>query len=1373
MKKLLRSALVVFATLISSNAATYYIDYVGGYDGNAGTSKSMPWRRAPGMAGFGGKYSHVAGDQFIFKGGVTWPTSCYQWKITAGGSSDENRDYYGSDPTWFSGDSFTRPLFDFERRIINGWVSGAGVLMQLANYITWDNLEFANHAAPEQGVNNVSTWGCMTLCADTSNYITLTNSIVRDWWQPNVNGVMVSGGSGGGGFQKVNSGAGHVVTHCEFHQENAGVYSGTAMWNIPTVEYTHIHDTPQAIMSAQVVHHNHIHHLMTPGDPAAHSNVMLNYGSQSVHHNWIHDTASTAMVIYLSLGAYGPASGYVYNNIVYNVKLQPVALDTGLQNAEAHAYVFNNLLFGAYGVGNCIRVGNRNNGSFHHLEARNNHFITAGNPFAVNSLPYDATIVEFVHGNNLTNTPTEAAALGYTEGNLFQPLDAGKPTVDAGVGLVDFFPDDYLDQLRINPWDIGPYEYRAASPGVGAIVLSSESELAPENGGTVTLRACRTGGSSGAIGCGYETINGTATAGVNYTAVSGNLTWADGDTADKTIAVTILDTAMIGNKDFAVSLSNATVSGGLGSPASALVTLVGSGTVADTEPTDPGPIDTATTNIVIFVGDGMGFEHVQAGRLYRRGDDSTPLSLETLLYHGQAVTTLSDGTITDSATAATALATGYQHPANGIISMDGDQSIKTTILELAKAKGLRTGIITTDSISGATPGAFGAHEPDRSYAADIRNDYLMADTTYPHPASRPNVLFGGGFDDPLLIPGPNQTYVAVAEALGYEFVSTASGLSQIPQTDYALGLFGSSWTTMDPVVANNSAQPRLPEMVKKALGLLGNNNGAGFFLMVEGALIDTLSHSNDRNFAAEVAELDLAVEEAFSWARQTGKPLLVMVTADHETGGLIVPEGQGITPGTIPEMTFSTGAHTAANVPVYGNWPAGLDGQTIDNTETFYIMEDYLEGGKPPQITDLSVSAMTATGAVLQWKTLEPSDSKAVISGIAEPLVDNVRTVAHTLFCTGLQPGLTYTLTATSTDLAGYTGTAAAEFTTPSAWDVHVSAEPVVALGATAGTFTALAAPNDGLIQTITESTYGAGSGLQVEYTLNTLVHPSQITALGIYGAVSWTQRDGSSDDLVTEVRVKTPDGGFGWQPIFLSSETPFQAMPAGNYVDDAGNIIIRFTDAAAFKRERKDVLSVDCLIGRVECSDGLEPDPTRPANLSATATSSHSITLNWTDSSNEIGYEIWRCTQGADWVLTSSIAGNSTSHIDTGLAPSTSYTYMVRALSDRSYADSAQASTTTEPEVMQLWVPDKLTVRTAKGVINLTWTDTNTGETGYEVLRSTGSGDFQVLIILPADSAKHADATVASGVTYTYQVRAMLGTTQGPLSSAATAKAR
>jgi len=592
----------------------------------------------------------------------------------------------------------------------------------------------------------------------------------------------------------------------------------------------------------------------------------------------------------------------------------------------------------------------------------------------------------------------------------------------------------------------------------------------------------------------------------------------------------------------------------------------------------------AGPNIVLFIGDGMGFEHVQAGRLYKSGSDATPLTFETLLYHGQAMTKLPDGTVTDSATAGTALATGYQHPVNGVISMGTDNSIKTTILELAKAKGLRTGIITTDSISGATPGAFGAHEPSRANEADIRYDYLLDDATFPHRASLPNVLFGGGFDDPYLVPGPNATYVAIANSLGYTFVKTASDLSVMPPAEHALGLFGSGWAPMASFVTGNTAQPRLPQMVAKALALLQNNNGAGFFLMVEGALIDKLSHSNDRNFTPEVAQLDLAVQEALTWATANAQDLLVIVTADHETGGVNVPDGQAVAPGTIPAMTFSSTGHTGAAVPVYANWPEALQGQTIDNTEVFCIMEDYLDGGKAPQITGLLVSGINETGATVQWSTAELSDSRVELSGSAGAFAVAERDVSHALLCTGLKPGTTYTLTASSTDLAGYVGTATAQFTTlaPPPSDALVNANPVVTIGTLAGGFDAVGAPNDGVAQTIMEAAEGTGSGLQVEYTLHTPAEPGEITALELYGAVSWTLKDGTRDDLVAEVRVTAPGGGFTWERITLSAETPFQAVPASSYVDASGNVAIRFTDGASFRHERKDTLAVNYLVGKV-----------------------------------------------------------------------------------------------------------------------------------------------------------------------------------------------
>lgn len=618
------------------------------------------------------------------------------------------------------------------------------------------------------------------------------------------------------------------------------------------------------------------------------------------------------------------------------------------------------------------------------------------------------------------------------------------------------------------------------------------------------------------------------------------------------------------------------------------------------------------------------------------------------------------------------------------------------------------------------------------------------------------------------------TYVAIATGLGYQFVQTAGELDLLAPGDFALGLFGTSWAPMSSFVTGSATQPRLPHMVNKALGLLQNNDGAGFFLMVEGALIDKLSHSNDRNFTPEVAQLDLAVQEALAWAAQSGQTLLVLVTADHETGGVNVPDGQSITPGTIPALTFGSTGHTAANVPVYANWPEGLQGQTIDNTEVFKIMEDALTGGTPPVIASLAISDITETSATVSWNTTELSSSQVTLSGIADPFVNATRVSNHALSCSGLQPGTTYTVTAASTDLAGFAGMAATTFTTvalPTSPDAVVSANPTVILGTLAGNYDGVTALNDGLTQTITEAPEGNASGLQVEYVLHTTVPPGEVAALALYGAASWTLKDGASDSLVTEVRVSVPGGGHAWGRITLDALTPYQATPASSYVDDSGNVVIRFTDGAAIKRERKDTLTVDYLVGLVERASEPVADPSAPANVTATAASSASIALSWTDSDIETGYDIWRYSDASGWVLAGTVAANTTAFTDTGLAASTAYTHVIRAFNNVSYTDSAAASATTQAPELEM--PENLAAKVGRGVITLTWTDTNTGESGYQILRAQTGGSLTVLATLGANSARYADTAVTSGTTYQYQVRAILGSTLGPVSSLVTAKAR
>lgn len=154
-------------------------------------------------------------------------------------------------------------------------------------------------------------------------------------------------------------------------------------------------------------------------------------------------------------------------------------------------------------------------------------------------------------------------------------------------------------------------------------------------------------------------------------------------------------------------------------------------------------------------------------------------------------------------------------------------------------------------------------------------------------------------------------------------------------------------------------------------------------------------------------------------------------------------------------------------------------------------------------------------------------------------------------------------------------------------------------------------------------------------------------------------------------------------------------------------------------------------------------------------------------------GKAVTKLPNGAvtDSATTGSGAGNVTTYTDTGLVPSTTYTYVVRAFSGQGYADSNPVSAVTAAS--ELEIPENLKAKAGRGVVNLAWTDTNTGESGYQVLRSESGGATTVPVTLPANSTKFADRTVIRGTTYQYQVRATEESTAGPVSSPVWVRAR
>jgi hypothetical protein len=651
--------------------------------------------------------------------------------------------------------------------------------------------------------------------------------------------------------------------------------------------------------------------------------------------------------------------------------------------------------------------------------------------------------------------------------------------------------------------------------------------------------------------------------------------------------------------------------------------------------------------------------------------------------------------------------------------------------------------------------------------AAIRADYLRADTAQGHAASLPYVLLGGGYDDPALVSGTSYNYVDLAQSLGYQFASTATQLNGA--SGQILGLFGTSWAPMTAMAsrAQNSSQPRLSQMVSKALQVL--EGGGGFFLVVESANIDKLSHSKDANFVAEVAELNAAVEVAIAWKDSHNQfdNTYIFVTADHETGGLSVPE-QTIAPGTLPAMSFASTGHTGAEVPLFANWPPSIEGTVLDNTETFFLVQDAMDnmrGGQPPIVAGLSVSGVTASSATVQWTTTEPSSSRVVLSGggqvltFAAPGWGNT----HSVTCAGLSFGTTYNLSAESTDLSEFTGTASGAFaTTGGDPNAYVVAEPAAGAGTVSGTYQALSRAGDGLKQSIVETTDGNGAGLLAQYSLYTPVPAAQMDSLTLQATYSWTAGDGASDNPVAFIRVLAPDGASFWEPITF----PFLAAPASSYVDASGKILVQFEDGATIKRERKDTLALDALFGVVVKNTRDAVAPTRPM-LEAPVVNVNplSVSVRWSDSAYETGYQVWRHSTATGWQILAEPGAGATSFVDTAVAMAATYNYVVRAFNEDAYFDSAPAAVTI-PVV--LLAPTNFRASAGKGSINLSWTDNNSAEGNYEVLRATAAnGTFSRLALLSANTAAYADKiSLVRGTTYYYRVRAVKNSTPGPESA-------
>jgi alkaline phosphatase len=266
------------------------------------------------------------------------------------------------------------------------------------------------------------------------------------------------------------------------------------------------------------------------------------------------------------------------------------------------------------------------------------------------------------------------------------------------------------------------------------------------------------------------------------------------------------------------------------------------------------------------------------------------------------------------------MATGHKVN-NGVISQatPGDGHAYETTLEYFARRGKRTGLATTTWMTHATPATFGAHTSSR------HNYTVIADQLLNN--SQPDVLFGGG--------GYGVTATGAVSS-GYTVVTTRDELLALNAATVtkASGQFGSgnlpyAWRAPPSI-------PSLSNMTEVAIDILSRGTN-GFFLMVEGGRIDHASHANDiANCVGETIAFDAAISAALAWVSNRTDTLLI-VTADHETGGLTVLTNNG--PGVVPSVSWSSGGHTKANVGVFAIGPGSTSVTgVLDNTDIYRIM---------------------------------------------------------------------------------------------------------------------------------------------------------------------------------------------------------------------------------------------------------------------------------------------------------------------------------------------------------------------------------------------------------------------------------------------------
>ena len=329
-------------------------------------------------------------------------------------------------------------------------------------------------------------------------------------------------------------------------------------------------------------------------------------------------------------------------------------------------------------------------------------------------------------------------------------------------------------------------------------------------------------------------------------------------------------------------------------------------------------------NVILLIGDGMGLYHPYTAYTVNNGSLSI---YERAQFVGLSKTSSADNYTTDSAAGGTAIACGVKTN-NGVLGQLPDGTSVKSMLVYASENGLSTGIVVTSELTDATPASFVAHVGRRSEYENIALDFAQSNI---------NIAIGGGrkfFEERE----DGRNLALEMKDKGFQVAYTLDEVRNVKEGNL-LGLLADVAPEQYPARGE-----MLVDGVTTALNIL-NQNKKGFFLMVEGSQIDWAAHDNEQDrVVGEMLDFDRVAKIAFDFAERDGKTL-VIVMADHETGGMTITRGN-FQSGALTTQ-FTTTGHTGVPIPVYTFGPgAERFAGVYENTEIFPRVLDLLRIAK-------------------------------------------------------------------------------------------------------------------------------------------------------------------------------------------------------------------------------------------------------------------------------------------------------------------------------------------------------------------------------------------------------------------------------------------